>query len=111
MFAMDSVSSVDLFLRDSQLKRRTEMGRIVISENVSIDGVVQDPTGEEGFKHGGWFAQVGDKDREERAKVIGLSDTAALERHQPPPRRGRDCLFVPEGVTPTALPLLKAAGR
>ena len=45
------------------------MGKIVISENVSIDGVVQDPTGEEGFRHGGWFAQVGDKDREERAKV------------------------------------------
>jgi hypothetical protein len=41
----------------------------VISENVSLDGVVQDPTGEEGFRHGGWFGQVGDKDREEWAKV------------------------------------------
>jgi dihydrofolate reductase len=46
------------------------MGKIVISENVSLDGVVQDPTGEEGFRHGGWFAQVGDKDREGRAKVV-----------------------------------------
>jgi dihydrofolate reductase len=46
------------------------MGKIVITENVSLDGVVQDPTGEEGFRHGGWFAQVGDKDREERAKVV-----------------------------------------
>jgi dihydrofolate reductase len=46
------------------------MGRIVVSENVSLDGVVQDPTGEEGFKHGGWFAQVSDKDRDERAKVM-----------------------------------------
>ena len=45
------------------------MGKIVISENVSLDGVVQDPTGEEGFRHGGWFSQVGDKDREEWAKV------------------------------------------
>ena len=45
------------------------MGRIVVSENVSLDGVVQDPTGEEGFRHGGWFGQVGDKDREEWAKV------------------------------------------
>ena len=25
------------------------MGRIVVSENVSLDGVVEDPTGEEGF--------------------------------------------------------------
>ena len=31
------------------------MGTIIISENVSIDGVVQDPTGEEGFARGGWF--------------------------------------------------------
>ena len=38
------------------------MGKIVISDNVSIDGVDQDPTGEEGFRHGGWFAQVGDTD-------------------------------------------------
>ena len=45
------------------------MGKIVISENVSLDGVVQDPTGEEGFRHGGWFVQVGDKDREEWAQV------------------------------------------
>ena len=45
------------------------MGTIVINENVSLDGVVQDPTGEEGFRHGGWFLQVGDKDREEWGKV------------------------------------------
>lgn len=45
------------------------MGKIVISENVSLDGVIQDPTGEEGFSRGGWFGQVGDKDREAWAKV------------------------------------------
>jgi dihydrofolate reductase len=40
------------------------MGKIIISENVTLDGVVQDPTGEEGFRHGGWFAQVANNDRE-----------------------------------------------
>ncbi|HYU65667.1 MAG TPA: dihydrofolate reductase family protein, partial [Jatrophihabitantaceae bacterium] len=45
------------------------MGKIIVSENVSLDGVVEDPTGEEGSRHGGWFGQVGDKDREEWAKV------------------------------------------
>jgi dihydrofolate reductase len=45
------------------------MGRIVVSENVSLDGVVEDPTGEEGFRHGGWFGQIGDKDREAWAKA------------------------------------------
>ncbi|MQA12976.1 MAG: deaminase [Pseudonocardiaceae bacterium] len=45
------------------------MGKIIISENVSLDGVVQDPTGDEGFRHGGWFGQIGNKDREAWAKV------------------------------------------
>jgi len=45
------------------------MGKIVISENVSLDGVVQDPTGDEGFRHGGWFGQIGNEDREAWAKV------------------------------------------
>ncbi len=46
------------------------MGRIIISENVTLDGVVQDPTGEEGFRHGGWFAQIAPGDREAWAKVV-----------------------------------------
>ena len=45
------------------------MGKIVISENVSLDGVVQDPTGEEGFRHGGWFGQIANKDRDEWIKL------------------------------------------
>jgi dihydrofolate reductase len=47
------------------------MGEIVISgpQNVSLDGVVQDPTGEEGFERGGWFVQSGGKDLEEWSKV------------------------------------------
>ena len=45
------------------------MGKIVISTNVSLDGVVQDPDGAEGFRLGGWFGQFGGKDLEEWAKV------------------------------------------
>jgi dihydrofolate reductase len=45
------------------------MGKIVISTNVSLDGVVQDPDGEEGFRLGGWFSEFGGKDLEEWAKV------------------------------------------
>jgi dihydrofolate reductase len=45
------------------------MGKIVISTNASLDGVVQDPDGEEGFRRGGWFAPVGSKDREEWATI------------------------------------------
>jgi dihydrofolate reductase len=45
------------------------MGKIVVSENVTLDGVVQDPTGDEGFRHGGWFFDIGDGDREAWAKI------------------------------------------
>ena len=46
------------------------MGRIVISENVSLDGVIQDPVGDEGFSRGGWVGRVGDRGREGAAKVL-----------------------------------------
>ena len=47
------------------------MGKIVMSgpQNISLDGVVQDPDGEEGFSLGGWFVQFGGKDLEQWNKV------------------------------------------
>jgi dihydrofolate reductase len=45
------------------------MGTIVITTNASLDGVVQDPDGEEGFRLGGWFGQFGGKDLEQWAEV------------------------------------------
>jgi len=45
------------------------MGKIVISTNVSLDGVVQDPDGAEGFTLGGWFLQYGGEDLEAWGKV------------------------------------------
>jgi dihydrofolate reductase len=34
------------------------MGKIVISDNVSLDGVIQDPAGDEGFPRGGWVGRI-----------------------------------------------------
>jgi len=34
------------------------MGKIVMSDNVSLDGVVQDPAGDEGFRVGGWVGVI-----------------------------------------------------
>ncbi|MET8096569.1 dihydrofolate reductase family protein [Streptomyces sp. NPDC005236] len=47
------------------------MGKIVMSgpQNVSLDGVVQDPDGEEGFELGGWFTRFGGDDLAEWSKV------------------------------------------
>lgn len=45
------------------------MGRIVVSENLSLDGVIQDPTGQEGFKFGGWFTAISADDKDAWATV------------------------------------------
>ena len=43
------------------------MGKIIVSDNVSLDGVVQDPAGDEGFRRGGWVGSI--KDRAELNKL------------------------------------------
>ncbi len=56
------------------------MGRLIISENVTLDGVIEDPAGVEGLKHGGWVGRIGDRGREE-AGTIALEEalsTAAM---------------------------------
>jgi dihydrofolate reductase len=45
------------------------MGKIVVSSNVTLDGVGQDPTGEEGLRFGGWFNRISPADREAWAKT------------------------------------------
>ncbi|MGH2988541.1 MAG: dihydrofolate reductase family protein [Microbacterium sp.] len=52
------------------------MGKIVISENVTLDGVIQDPAGDEGFRHGGWVGLI--KDRPELGK-LALDDALGAE--------------------------------
>jgi dihydrofolate reductase len=46
------------------------MGKLVISENVTLDGVVEDPAGAEGFKRGGWVGRIGDRGRAQVARVV-----------------------------------------
>ena len=45
------------------------MGKIVVSENVTLDGVIQDPSGDEGFRHGGWVGHVTDREAVGKAVV------------------------------------------
>jgi dihydrofolate reductase len=52
------------------------MGKIVISENVSLDGVIEDPTGVEGLSVGGWFWET---DRGEDGEKFTLDKTLAAE--------------------------------
>jgi dihydrofolate reductase len=52
------------------------MGKIVISENVSLDGVIEDPTGAEGLSVGGWFFET---DRGEDGERFTLDRTLGTE--------------------------------
>jgi dihydrofolate reductase len=56
------------------------MGKIVMSgpQNVSLDGVVQDPDGAEGFQVGGWFVEFGGNDLDEWNQVA-LADALGAE--------------------------------
>lgn len=61
------------------------MGKIIITTNMSLDGVVQDPDGKEGFRLGGWFGRFGGQDYEAWARVetdeaLG-ADALLLGRH------------------------------
>jgi len=46
------------------------MGTIVVFENISLDGVTQDPTGAEGFTREDWRAGLSASDREKWAELI-----------------------------------------
>jgi dihydrofolate reductase len=52
------------------------MGKIVVSENVSLDGVVQDPAGDEGFRRGGWVGLIKDRPG---ANKLALDDALGAE--------------------------------
>jgi dihydrofolate reductase len=52
------------------------MGKIVVSDNVTLDGVVQDPAGDEGFRLGGWVGLI--KDRPELGK-LALDEAVGAE--------------------------------
>jgi dihydrofolate reductase len=52
------------------------MGRIVVTEFVSLDGVVEDPGGAEGFKYGGWSFEF---DRGSDGDGFKIDETRASE--------------------------------
>ena len=52
------------------------MGQIVVTEFVSLDGVMEDPGGAENFKHGGWSFKISRGDEGDKFK---LDETFASE--------------------------------
>jgi dihydrofolate reductase len=54
------------------------MGRIVVTEFVSLDGVMEDPGGSEDFKHGGWSFEISRGDEGDRFKLDEALEAEAL---------------------------------
>jgi dihydrofolate reductase len=54
------------------------MGRIIVTEFVSLDGVMEDPGGSENFKHGGWSFEFSRGDEGDKFKVDETNDAAAM---------------------------------
>jgi dihydrofolate reductase len=54
------------------------MGKIVISDNVSLDGVIQDPAGDEGFERGGWVGPIKDRPGANKLALDEALSTEAL---------------------------------
>jgi dihydrofolate reductase len=54
------------------------MGRIVVTEFVSLDGVIEDPGGSEDFEHGGWSFQFSRGDEGDQFKLDETMGSDAL---------------------------------
>jgi dihydrofolate reductase len=54
------------------------MGRIVVTEFVSLDGVMEDPGGAEDFKYGGWTFEIDRGDEGNKFKLDETMETDAL---------------------------------
>ena len=54
------------------------MGKIVITEFISLDGVVEDPGGSEDFKYGGWSFELSRGDEGDKFKVDETMGSDAL---------------------------------
>jgi dihydrofolate reductase len=54
------------------------MGRIVVTEFVSLDGVTEDPGGSEDFKHGGWSFEIPRGDEGDKFKLDETMASDAL---------------------------------
>jgi dihydrofolate reductase len=54
------------------------MGRIVVTEFMSLDGVIEDPGGSEDFEHGGWSFEISRGEEGDRFKLDETMEAEAL---------------------------------
>jgi len=56
-------------------QRRAKMGKLVVTEFVSVDGVFEDPGGSEDFEHGGWTFEYDRGDDGNKFKLDELTNS------------------------------------
>jgi dihydrofolate reductase len=61
-------------------KRRITMGKVVVSQFISLDGVVEDPGGAEGFDRGGWAFNLGPEGGKFKLDEVMASEALLLRR-------------------------------
>jgi dihydrofolate reductase len=54
------------------------MGKVVVTEFVSLDGVMEDPGGAEGFEHGGWSFEFSRGEEGDKFKLDETRESEAL---------------------------------
>jgi dihydrofolate reductase len=59
-------------------EKEDHVGRIVVTEFVSLDGVMEDPGGAENFRHGGWSFEISRGDEGDKFKLDEVFSSAAL---------------------------------
>src|SRR5436189_723563 len=62
-------------------KKENSMRKVIVSEYVTLDGVMEDPGGAEGFKHGGWsFGFGGAEQQQYKFEELFACDALLLGR-------------------------------
>ena len=54
------------------------MARVVVSDNITLDGVIEDPVGDEGSPRGGWVGLIQDRPELGQATLDEVKGTAAM---------------------------------
>src|ERR1700726_194377 len=63
------------------IQKENSMRKIIVSEYVTLDGVMEDPGGAEGFKHGGWsFGFGGEEQQQYKFNELFACDALLLGR-------------------------------
>jgi dihydrofolate reductase len=58
--------------------RRIKVGKIVVTEFISLDGVIEDPGGSEDFEHGGWSFEINRGEEGDKFKLDEALEADAL---------------------------------